>query len=1256
MYNINLEGAFNRRKYFEEDKIQQKAKTSYSLTEYNTNTEQFNGSYDLYLEDNLINQDTSNVCTINQDLEQNQHFCIQKTDQCDENTSNNTQLNLSSLINKNQISGQNKQVEMSTTPKASSTILETIQKRQSKNDLSLKLISQNLKVQKNSNLNNSYNLEKSSDDYVKLSNSNEQNQNMQIKLPEFQCSAPPREQNQYKKIITFSYVYKFIREFLLRYIQRDVSYLSMVQYNIINDNTVFMEKNKKVLSRNNNSISFKNIFDKVKYLRDNKIKFQNETKCEQKQSFIQKFFQNIQSHLFNFLKNLLVAIPIISPNKFLLLIWDLLFIIFQIVFLIIYPFDISYQSLISSDILNKLQIISLFVTILDCILGFHTGIYEFGKIVMDRQKIFLEYTNKRLAYDILSICSLLSGIITDIQFFCIVSLFFRQKSIKGKFQKVIMELALKSNYSSFYDIFKLAFVILFIIHFCGCGFFLTGKLSVSYGQQEQNWINYCNLQNKSTQEQYIFSIYFIMVTMVTIGYGDIYPVNQYEKLYVIVISLVTSFVFGFSLNLIGSILTDIKKKSDDLNQKQFQIHKYLDSRNIDFSSQIRVLKYFEFLNYNEDQNIKEGQRLLQSCSKEIRDDILNEYFGNVLKKCILLKSIFSKEFLDALSLNMKERTFAPGEVIIERGEKLSQLFIVTKGEIDYHFNNKNSQKNKIELQYENTTIDIRIFFSQQPSDLSLKSRGITLASYIDHFAFIETLQNFQSDKEKYQQLRDQFIYDQIFLFPCRSCGLYKHVLNDCPQISYKVSKMRFLSKYTENVYQERNQQYVRNHKISDKSQFNTLTFSQLIKQSLKSFRCNQAKMQYQIAYPELNFEELANNEDDKAFLLNVPRINIDYYLNNQDVTQISNYCFYSDATLEYKKVKRFKQQEIEFTSSNSENDESDNVSIFQKMSQSMDNPQSQVNNSQIVNLITEQKKIVTANLAQQQDQQRLFTSDQQIPSEKKISILSNKLSNTQIPNQEEFMAQNQEGELAQDVYPYYQVTSLKDLHQTNQEFHRNQSQQQSKFNRNKQEKQKTNLPKNINPSDKKIQSRNSLTRSLKEIDIFRSGTYELENKAIQHTALQNIIELIRTSICEDLQKGNQAQNSIQLNNNKKNFNVKNNEFTHQRASKTQSIKKSFTRDSTFKNNQLSQCLLFGKCGIGFEKYKEYQNYYPKQNFSTVIKTYKKLQQQTRLKRNRANTSLNQIAANQNNQNRNKRPTFFQKKQGIFQANPQQIQK
>ena len=41
--------------------------------------------------------------------------------------------------------------------------------------------------------------------------------------------------------------------------------------------------------------------------------------------------------------------------------------------------------------------------------------------------------------------------------------------------------------------------------------------------------------------------------MMTIGYGDIVPTTSAERLYVIVLTVISSGIFGYSMNTIGSI-------------------------------------------------------------------------------------------------------------------------------------------------------------------------------------------------------------------------------------------------------------------------------------------------------------------------------------------------------------------------------------------------------------------------------------------------------------------------------------------------------------------------------------------------------------------------------------------------------------------------------------------------------------------------------------------------------------------------------
>ena len=48
---------------------------------------------------------------------------------------------------------------------------------------------------------------------------------------------------------------------------------------------------------------------------------------------------------------------------------------------------------------------------------------------------------------------------------------------------------------------------------------------------EESWITVKRLENSSILKRYNYSLYWAIITMATIGYGDVTPVNDYEIIF-----------------------------------------------------------------------------------------------------------------------------------------------------------------------------------------------------------------------------------------------------------------------------------------------------------------------------------------------------------------------------------------------------------------------------------------------------------------------------------------------------------------------------------------------------------------------------------------------------------------------------------------------------------------------------------------------------------------------------------------------------
>jgi CRP-like cAMP-binding protein len=244
------------------------------------------------------------------------------------------------------------------------------------------------------------------------------------------------------------------------------------------------------------------------------------------------------------------------------------------------------------------------------------------------------------------------------------------------------------THKNFLRLSKLIVAIFLIAHVFGCVFFMIANQSHLSGDVN-NWADSAGLFNgeakqgtpPSTDEivtRYVYSVYWAVAFLTTVGYGDVSPVSDTEKLYNIALFIVGTLVYATVIVYLQDIVSELDVTSDLFKGRLRKVQGFLQREQVASDFAAKVTAYQD--------KLWSTQRGAQST--EIRDFLpgtlyaasLHNTVGRYLPQLFFVQkcdAAFQQAFLSQFTV----AHFLKNDVVFRTNEAANKLYFIAQGDV-----------------------------------------------------------------------------------------------------------------------------------------------------------------------------------------------------------------------------------------------------------------------------------------------------------------------------------------------------------------------------------------------------------------------------------------------------------------------------------------------------------------------------------------------------------------------------------------------
>ena len=184
---------------------------------------------------------------------------------------------------------------------------------------------------------------------------------------------------------------------------------------------------------------------------------------------------------------------------------------------------------------------------------------------------------------------------------------------------------------------------------------------------------------QSNVTTYIKALYWTITTLTTIGYGDITPQNDPQRIFTMAVMIIGAGMYGYIIGNISNLLANIDYAKTVFSEKMERINTFLKYRKIPESLQENIYQYYTYVWEN-----KKGydeSDIMSELPASLRMKISLYLNADVFDKIPIFEGA-SEAMIADFVIRLKPVIFTPNDYIIKKGERGDCLYFISKGQVE----------------------------------------------------------------------------------------------------------------------------------------------------------------------------------------------------------------------------------------------------------------------------------------------------------------------------------------------------------------------------------------------------------------------------------------------------------------------------------------------------------------------------------------------------------------------------------------------